>query len=55
MGLLEELHQAGSTICMVTHNDDYAKKATRTIRLFDGRVVDEHKAAAVATEEEARA
>jgi hypothetical protein len=26
---------------MVTHNDDYAKQATRTIRLFDGRVVDE--------------
>ena len=42
MQLLEELHQAGSTICMVTHNDDYAKKATRTVRLFDGRVVDEH-------------
>ena len=42
MALLEELHQAGSTICMVTHNDDYANKATRTVRLFDGRVVDEH-------------
>jgi putative ABC transport system ATP-binding protein len=41
--LLEELHQAGSTICMVTHNDDYANKATRTVRLFDGRVVDEHQ------------
>ena len=43
MALLEELHQAGSTICMVTHNDDYANKATRTVRLFDGRVVDEHQ------------
>ena len=42
MHLLEELHRAGSTICMVTHNDDYAKKATRTVRLFDGRVVDEN-------------
>src|SRR5215510_7345925 len=42
MQLLEELHQAGSTICMVTHNDDYARKATRTVRLFDGRVVDEN-------------
>ncbi len=41
MQLLEELHRSGSTICMVTHNEDYAKKATRTIRLFDGRVVDE--------------
>jgi putative ABC transport system ATP-binding protein len=45
MNLLEELHQAGSTICMVTHNDEYAHKATRTVRLFDGRVVDEHHAA----------
>src|SRR5215471_8309055 len=50
MQLLEELHQAGSTICMVTHNDDYAKKATRTIRLFDGRVVDEHRAAVTEAE-----
>jgi putative ABC transport system ATP-binding protein len=41
MILLEELHKAGSTICMVTHNDDYAKKATRIIRLFDGRIVDD--------------
>ena len=41
MQLLEELHKSGSTICMVTHNDDYAKQATRTVRLFDGRVVDE--------------
>src|SRR5215813_9246944 len=50
MQLLEELHQAGSTICMVTHNDDYARKATRTIRLFDGRVVDEHRATVTASE-----
>src|SRR6266498_304095 len=42
MNLLPELHRGGSTICMVTHNDDYARKATRTIRLFDGRVVDEN-------------
>ena len=41
MHLLEELHRAGSTICMVTHNDDYARQATRTVRLFDGRIVDE--------------
>jgi putative ABC transport system ATP-binding protein len=48
MNLLEELHKGGGTICMVTHNDDYARKATRTIRLFDGRVVDENEAAALA-------
>jgi putative ABC transport system ATP-binding protein len=41
MGLLRELHASGATICMVTHNPDYARQATRSINLFDGRVVDE--------------
>jgi putative ABC transport system ATP-binding protein len=46
MSLLQELHKQGATICMVTHNPDYAKQATRTINLFDGRVVDETRSAA---------
>jgi len=46
MGLLKELHSAGSTICMVTHDPRYARHAERTIRLFDGRVVEEEHAAA---------
>lgn len=41
MGLLEELHRDGATICMVTHDVRYAKLAQRTVYLFDGRVVDE--------------
>src|SRR6201996_7840734 len=41
MNLLKELHAAGSTICMVTHDPRYAEFADRTIRLFDGRVVEE--------------
>ena len=41
MGLMRELHQAGSTICMVTHDPRYAEFADRTIRLFDGRIVEE--------------
>ena len=41
MELLEELHAKGTTICMVTHNPDYARKATRVIHLFDGRVVED--------------
>ena len=44
MGLLSELHKAGATICMVTHDDRYAKHAERTIHLFDGRVVEESMA-----------
>ena len=43
MALLRELHQAGSTICMVTHDPRYAKFADRAIYLFDGRVVSEEQ------------
>jgi putative ABC transport system ATP-binding protein len=44
MDLLRELHQSGSTICMVTHDARYARHADRVIDLFDGRVTDEHRA-----------
>jgi len=41
MDLLRELHRAGATICMVTHDPRYARYADRSIRLFDGRIVEE--------------
>jgi putative ABC transport system ATP-binding protein len=41
MELLHELHGAGATICMVTHDPRYARHAGRSIHLFDGRVVDD--------------
>src|SRR4051794_11663727 len=43
MDLLCQLHANGATICMVTHNNDYAKKATRVVHLFDGRVVEDRR------------
>lgn len=43
MELLRDLHQQGSTICMVTHDARFSKYAQRTIQLFDGRVVDEKR------------
>ena len=46
MNLLRELHQAGSTICMVTHDPRYAEFADRTVSLFDGRIVEESSEAA---------
>src|SRR6516162_5026630 len=46
MALLEELHGNGATICMVTHDPRYAEFADRTVRLFDGRVVEESSEAA---------
>jgi putative ABC transport system ATP-binding protein len=46
MGLLQELHQGGATICMVTHDQRFAAHAQRTIHLFDGRIVEEQEPAA---------
>jgi putative ABC transport system ATP-binding protein len=46
MELLRELHRAGATICMVTHDPRYAAHADRAIHLFDGRVVEDKVAAA---------
>jgi putative ABC transport system ATP-binding protein len=39
--LIDELHRAGSTICMVTHDMAFARRAQRTVRLADGRIVEE--------------
>lgn len=54
MALLDELHRAGSTICMVTHDPRYAEFAERKIHLFDGRVVDEETLDRLRREEEQR-
>ncbi len=48
MGLLQELHRAGATICMVTHDPRYAAHADRAIHLFDGRVVEDQASALTA-------
>ena len=41
MQLLQELHREGATICMVTHDERFARHAQRTIHMFDGKVVEE--------------
>ena len=38
MMLMSDLHRQGSTIVMVTHDDDIAKSAERVIRLRDGKI-----------------
>lgn len=46
MALLEEIHQAGNTIILVTHEEDIALHAHRIVRLLDGQIeydrVNEH-------------
>src|SRR5919112_339218 len=46
MELLRDLHRAGATICMVTHDPRYARYAERSIHLFDGRIVEEERISA---------
>jgi len=40
MQMLGDLHQAGSTVCLATHDPRYIAMAHRHVYLFDGRVVD---------------
>lgn len=39
MELLKELHRAGNTLVLITHDDEIASEAPRRVRLFDGKVV----------------
>lgn len=43
MELLQNLHREGATICMVTHDQRFAKHAQREVHLFDGKVVAEEE------------
>jgi len=37
--LLDQLHQEGATICMVTHDPASAKRAERCLEMFDGQLI----------------
>lgn len=41
MQLLEQLHANGATLCMVTHDAAFARRAQRIVHMLDGRIVDE--------------
>jgi len=45
MTLLADLHRQGATICMVTHDERFARHAQRTVHVFDGRIVQEERPA----------
>jgi putative ABC transport system ATP-binding protein len=42
MRLISQLHEAGTTIIMVTHSPAYAEYSHRVIHLFDGHIVSEN-------------
>ena len=39
MGIFEELHKAGQTIIMVTHEEEYAKLAQKIVYMDDGKIM----------------
>ncbi len=39
--LVDELHDEGKTIVLITHDSNVAKRASRLIRIFDGMIVKE--------------
>lgn len=39
MDIFKDLHKAGQTIIMVTHEEEYAKVADRIIKLDDGKII----------------
>jgi putative ABC transport system ATP-binding protein len=39
MNILDQLHDEGVTICMVTHDPSSAARASRMIEVFDGKIV----------------
>jgi ABC-type lipoprotein export system ATPase subunit len=46
LGLLRDLHGAGRTIVLITHEADVAAQAARVVRVRDGQVVDDSGASA---------
>jgi putative ABC transport system ATP-binding protein len=46
MALFHQLHAEGNTIIIVTHEPEIAARCPRSIRIFDGKVQSDHKAAA---------
>ena len=43
MGIFDRLHNNGNTIILVTHEDEIAKHANRTIKLLDGKIIEDNE------------
>ena len=43
MEMLRELHQSGTTICMVTHDPRFVHMADRLVHMLDGKLMEEDK------------
>ena len=43
MELLLELNNSGSTIVIVTHDNEIANQCSRVVRINDGRIIDDEE------------
>jgi len=43
MDLFKEIHRTGTTVVMVTHNNELLHYATRVIAMKDGKIVEDRK------------
>jgi len=39
MDIFDELHKKGQTIVLVTHEEDFGKRANRIVKIDDGKIV----------------
>jgi putative ABC transport system ATP-binding protein len=46
LAILDRLHAGGATLVLVTHSQDVAARASRIVRVADGRIVTDEPTAA---------
>jgi putative ABC transport system ATP-binding protein len=44
LGLFDEIHRAGNSLVVVTHDAEVAARAGRVLHMVDGRIEDDHRA-----------
>ena len=49
MAVLERLHHDGGTVVVVTHDPDIGSRAHRTLRMIDGAIISDDRAAGAGT------
>jgi putative ABC transport system ATP-binding protein len=45
LDLLTDINRSGTTIIMVTHSAEHARRARRIVHMLDGRIVEDHEMA----------